>query len=76
MACRHLDADGNVPLHFAVLHNNPEMYLHLVNDCEASEDVRNAQGLTPVMLAARLGAARRRCCRRHSSATHRQACDS
>lgn len=49
------DMYGNTALHLCVVHDQIDMYDHLVEYCGASEHVRNNRGQTPLLLAASLG---------------------
>ncbi len=46
---------GNTALHVAVVHEQLDMYDHLVEYCGAWEHVRNNRGATPLLLAASMG---------------------
>jgi ankyrin repeat protein len=46
---------GNTALHLSVVHDQLDMYDHLVEGCGADEHVRNNRGATPLLLAASLG---------------------
>eukprot|EP00201_Polytomella_parva_P020198 CAMPEP_0175043104 /NCGR_PEP_ID=MMETSP0052_2-20121109/2973_1 /TAXON_ID=51329 ORGANISM="Polytomella parva, Strain SAG 63-3" /NCGR_SAMPLE_ID=MMETSP0052_2 /ASSEMBLY_ACC=CAM_ASM_000194 /LENGTH=456 /DNA_ID=CAMNT_0016306069 /DNA_START=224 /DNA_END=1591 /DNA_ORIENTATION=- len=49
------DSNGNTALHMCVLHDQMEMYDHLLECCGASELVENSHSQTPLMLAAARG---------------------
>jgi ankyrin repeat protein len=46
---------GNTALHMCVYHNQIEMFDHLMEYCGATDNARNIEGLTPLVLAASLG---------------------
>ncbi|KAK3255961.1 hypothetical protein CYMTET_34882 [Cymbomonas tetramitiformis] len=48
------DRYGHFAVHMAVVHRNSQMYTFLVDQCGASQAVRNRSGYTPLELAARL----------------------
>jgi len=49
------DSYGNTALHMCVIHGRKRMFDLLVDELAADQDIKNSQGYTPYMLAARLG---------------------